>query len=48
MRKDELIDVVITSHWDSNSRNSPTIVRIDERKISCISWGKTIRVKAIS
>jgi adenine-specific DNA-methyltransferase len=32
MRKDELIDVVITSHWDSNSRNSPTLVRVDDKK----------------
>jgi adenine-specific DNA-methyltransferase len=32
MRKDELIDVVITSHWDSNSRNSPTLIRIDDKK----------------
>jgi adenine-specific DNA-methyltransferase len=32
MRKGELIDVVITSHWDSNSRNSPTLIRIDDKK----------------
>jgi adenine-specific DNA-methyltransferase len=32
MRKDELIDVVITSHWDSNNRNSPTLIRIDDKK----------------
>lgn len=32
MRKDELIDVVITSHWESSSRNSPTLVRIDDSK----------------
>jgi adenine-specific DNA-methyltransferase len=32
MRKDELIDVVITSYWDSGSRNSPTLIRIDEKK----------------
>lgn len=32
MRKDELIDVVITSHWDSNSRNSPTLIRVDDKK----------------
>ena len=30
MRKDELIDVVITSHWDSSARNAPTIVRMDD------------------
>jgi adenine-specific DNA-methyltransferase len=32
MRKDELIDVVITSHWETNSRSSPSLVRIDEDK----------------
>ena len=31
MRKDELIDVVITSHWESNSRNSPTLIRVDDK-----------------
>ena len=31
MRKDELIDVLITSHWDTNSRNSPTLIRIDDK-----------------
>jgi adenine-specific DNA-methyltransferase len=31
MRKDELIDVVITSHWDSSSRNSPTLIRIEDK-----------------
>src|ERR1019366_8076387 len=31
MRKDELIDVVITSHWDSISRNSPTLIRVDDK-----------------
>jgi adenine-specific DNA-methyltransferase len=30
MRKDELIDVVITSHWESNSRNSPTLIRVED------------------
>ena len=32
MRKDELIDVVITSHWDTNNRNSPALIRIDDKK----------------
>lgn len=32
MRKDELVDVIITSHWDSTSRNSPTLIRIDDPK----------------
>lgn len=32
MRKDELIDVVITSHWENNSRNSPTLIRIEDGK----------------
>jgi adenine-specific DNA-methyltransferase len=30
MRKDELIDVVITSYWDSGARNAPTLVRLDD------------------
>jgi adenine-specific DNA-methyltransferase len=30
MRRDELIDVVITSHWDNDSRNSPTLIRIED------------------
>lgn len=29
MRKDELIDVLITSHWEINSRNSPTLIRME-------------------
>lgn len=32
MRRDELVDVVITSHWDSNSRNSPNLIRIEDPK----------------
>jgi adenine-specific DNA-methyltransferase len=32
MRKDELIDVMITSHWESSSRNSPTLIRIDDKR----------------
>jgi adenine-specific DNA-methyltransferase len=30
MKKDELIDVVITSHWQTGSRNAPSLVRIDD------------------
>jgi adenine-specific DNA-methyltransferase len=30
MRRDELIDVVITSHWDNDSRSSPTLIRIED------------------
>lgn len=32
MRRDELVDVVITSHWDSSSRNSPNLIRIEDPK----------------
>lgn len=32
MRKDELVDVVIASHWDSRSRNSPNLIRIEDPK----------------
>jgi adenine-specific DNA-methyltransferase len=32
MKKDELVDVVITSHWDSGSRNSPNLIRIEDQK----------------
>jgi adenine-specific DNA-methyltransferase len=31
MRKDELVDVLITSHWESDNRNSPTLIRIEDR-----------------
>jgi adenine-specific DNA-methyltransferase len=34
MKKDELVDVVITSHWDSGSRNSPNLIRIDDPKFT--------------
>jgi adenine-specific DNA-methyltransferase len=34
MRRDELVDVVITSHWDSSSRNAPTLVRIEDPKFT--------------
>lgn len=30
MKRDELIDVVITSHWESNRRNAPNLTRFDE------------------
>jgi adenine-specific DNA-methyltransferase len=30
MKKDELVDVVITSHWETSSRNSPNLIRIDD------------------
>jgi adenine-specific DNA-methyltransferase len=32
MKRDELIDVVITSHWDTNSRNGPNLQRVDDAK----------------
>jgi len=32
MKKDELVDVVITSHWETSSRNSPGLIRIEEPK----------------
>lgn len=32
MKKSELVDVVITSHWDENRRGSPNLVRIDDPK----------------
>ncbi len=31
MKKDELVDVVITSHWEDGRRNSPELLRVDER-----------------
>ncbi|MGN7871769.1 site-specific DNA-methyltransferase [Paracoccus sp. 22332] len=34
MKKDELIDVVITSHWQTGSRNSPSLVRIDDPRFT--------------
>jgi adenine-specific DNA-methyltransferase len=30
MKKDELVDVVITSHWETGRRNSPNLVRIED------------------
>ncbi|MBR0753544.1 site-specific DNA-methyltransferase [Bradyrhizobium jicamae] len=32
MKKDELVDVVITSHWETSNRSSPGLIRIDEPK----------------
>ena len=32
MKKDELVDVVITSHWETNSRNSPNLIRVEDPK----------------
>ncbi len=32
MQKDELVDVVITSHWDNGSRNCPSLIRIEDPK----------------
>jgi adenine-specific DNA-methyltransferase len=32
MKRDELVDVVITSHWDASSRYGPNLVRIDDPK----------------
>ena len=34
MKRDELIDVVITSYWDTNRRNAPTLQRIDDPKFT--------------
>jgi adenine-specific DNA-methyltransferase len=34
MKKDELIDVVITSHWEMGRRTSPTLIRMDDPKFT--------------
>jgi adenine-specific DNA-methyltransferase len=34
MKKDELVDVVITSHWETGNRNSPNLIRIDDPKLA--------------
>jgi adenine-specific DNA-methyltransferase len=34
MKKDELVDVVITSHWDMGRRGSTNLIRIDDPKFS--------------
>lgn len=30
MKKDELVDVVITSHWETSNRSSPNLIRIED------------------
>lgn len=32
MKKDELVDVVITSHWETGRRNSPSLIRVEDSK----------------
>src|SRR5690606_19426255 len=32
MKKDELVDVVITSHWEESNRNGPGLVRVEDPK----------------
>lgn len=32
MRRDELVDVVITSHWETGKRNSPNLIRVEDAK----------------
>jgi adenine-specific DNA-methyltransferase len=32
MKKDELVDVVITSHWDESRRGSPNLIRVEDPK----------------
>lgn len=34
MKKNELVDVVITSHWDTGARNGPNLIRVDEEGYS--------------
>lgn len=34
MKRDELVDVVITSHWDTASRNAPNLQRIEDDKFT--------------
>ncbi len=34
MKKDELVDVVITSHWEASNRNAPGLIRIEDTKFS--------------
>ena len=34
MKKDELVDVVITSHWQTGSRNGPNLVRIEDPRFT--------------
>ena len=30
MQRDELIDVVLTSHWENHKRSAPSLIRVDE------------------
>jgi adenine-specific DNA-methyltransferase len=34
MKKDELVDVVITSHWETGRRGGPGLIRIDDPKFA--------------
>jgi adenine-specific DNA-methyltransferase len=34
MKKDELVDVVITSHWDETRRGSPNLIRMEDPKFA--------------
>lgn len=34
MKKDELVDVVITSHWETGTRNSPNLIRIEDSRFT--------------
>lgn len=34
MKRDELIDVVITSHWEAGRRNSPNLIRVEDPAFS--------------
>ena len=34
MQKDELVDVVITSYWDTRNRNSANLIRIEDPKFT--------------
>jgi adenine-specific DNA-methyltransferase len=34
MKKDELVDVVITSHWDETRRGSPNLIRMEDTKFA--------------
>ena len=47
MKKDELVDVVITSHWDETRRSSPNLVRIEDAKFAYLV-GKDDRGRGIS
>ena len=34
MKKNELVDVVITSHWETNTRHGPNLIRIEDPKFT--------------